>query len=230
MPDVLFKDLGLIEYKKCWDFQEDIQQKQVKRKIQNRKEEEPQSIDNHLFFCEHPHVFTLGKSGNPENLKLPIDKLKTINASYYRSNRGGDITYHGPGQIVVYPIIDLEQFMTDLHLYLRSMEEAVILTLAEYGIEAGRYEGYTGVWLDPDKNEARKICAIGVKVSRWITLHGLAFNINTDLSYFDQIIPCGIKDKSVTSLSKELGRKVDMEKVKEVLKVNLANVFDFDYR
>lgn len=162
-------------------------------------------------------------------MKIPLARLEAINAKYYHINRGGDITYHGPGQLVGYPILDLEQIVTDLHKYLRSLEEAIILTLAEYQIEAGRYPGFTGVWLDQkDPIKARKISAIGVKVSRWITLHGFAFNINTDLSFFDQIFPCGISDKAVTSLSKELGREVDINEVKDILKVNLANIFDLD--
>ncbi|MEM7162075.1 MAG: lipoyl(octanoyl) transferase LipB [Bacteroidota bacterium] len=230
MPEAAFHDLGQIDYKECWDFQEKIHAKQVQQKIENRREEKDVPIENTLIFCEHPHVYTLGKSGSEENLKIPEKQLKAIQATYYRINRGGDITYHGPGQIVGYPIIDLEQFFTDLHKYLRCIEEAIILTLAEYQIEAGRYEGYTGVWLDANDDEkARKICAIGVKVSRWITLHGFAFNINTDLSYFDHIIPCAIEDKAVTSLSKELGRSIDINEVKDILKVNLANVFDIDF-
>ncbi len=229
MPEAHFKDLGYIDYKECWDLQEQIHQKQVQQKISNRKEKTNASIENHLLFCEHPHVYTLGKSGEFENLKVSINDLESIQAKYYHINRGGDITYHGPGQIVAYPIIDLEQFFTDLHKYLRCLEEAVILTLAEYKIEAGRFDGYTGVWLDADNERARKICAIGVKVSRWITLHGLAFNVNTDLSYFNHIVPCAIEDKAVTSLQEELGREINMDEVKAILKVNLANVFDIDY-
>lgn len=229
MPKTHFQDLGLIDYKECWELQEEIHNKAVQTKINNRKNGTSLPIENHLFFCEHPHVFTLGKSGDFDNLKIPLERLKAIDASYYHINRGGDITYHGPGQIVGYPIIDLEQFTTDLHVYLRSLEEAIILTLGDYQIAAGRYPGFTGVWLDPDEPaKARKITAIGVKVSRWITLHGFAFNVNTDLSYFDQIFPCGISDKAVTSLAKELGQEMDMKEVRDKLKMNLANVFDFD--
>jgi len=229
MPKAHFQDLGLIDYKECWDLQEAIHKDSVQRKIDNRKNDTSIPIENHLLFCEHPHVFTLGKSGDLDNLKIPLARLEKINAKYYHINRGGDITYHGPGQIVGYPILDLEQIVTDLHKYLRSLEEAIILTLGEYQIEAGRYPGFTGVWLDPeDPIKARKISAIGVKVSRWITLHGFAFNVNTDLTYFDQIFPCGISDKAVTSLSKELGREVDINEVKGILKVNFANVFDLD--
>ncbi|NND77298.1 MAG: lipoyl(octanoyl) transferase LipB [Flavobacteriales bacterium] len=229
MPKTHFQDLGLIDYKECWELQEEIHDKALQLKIKNRKEETNFPIENHLLFCEHPHVFTLGKSGDFENLKMPLTMLDSIGAKYYHINRGGDITYHGPGQIVGYPIIDLEQFTTDLHQYLRGLEEAIILTLAEYQIEGGRYPGFTGVWLNPDDpTKARKISAIGVRVSRWVTLHGFAFNVNTDLTYFERIFPCGISDKAVTSLAKELGREVDIEEVKNVLKLNLSNVFDFD--
>ena len=229
MPTAHFQDLGRIDYQEAWDLQEQLHKKQVQQKIANRKESLAVPIENRLLFCEHPHVYTLGKSGEFENLKMPLNELESIQAKYYHTNRGGDITYHGPGQIVAYPILDLEQLFTDLHQYLRCLEEAVILTLAEFQIDAGRYEGYTGVWLDADNEKARKICAIGVKVSRWITLHGLAFNVNTDLSYFNHIVPCAIEDKAVTSLQKELGKEIDIEQVKAILKVNLANVFDIDY-
>ena len=230
MPDVLFQDLGLIDYKECWDLQEDIHNSIIQRKLENRKQEKEITPENHLLFCEHPHVYTLGKSGNVSNLKIPTEYLDQISASFYRINRGGDITYHGPGQIVGYPILDLEQFFTDLHKYLRHIEEAIILTLEEYEIESSRYPGYTGVWLDVDNEEkARKICAIGVRVSRWVTMHGFAFNVNSNLEYFDQIVPCGIEDKAVTSMQNELGELLDINEVKNKVKVNLANVFDFDY-
>lgn len=230
MPEVVFQDLGLIDYKTCWDFQEEIHQSIIQTKMTNRKEEKNLIPENRLIFCEHPHVYTLGKSGDSGNLKISLDKLAEIDATFYKINRGGDITYHGPGQIVGYPIIDLEQFFTDLHKYLRHIEEAIILTLEEYGISATRYPGYTGVWLDIENEEhTRKICAIGVRVSRWVTMHGFAFNVNSDLNYFDQIIPCGIDDKSVTSMKKELGVELDLNEVKQVLKINLANVFDFDF-
>jgi lipoyl(octanoyl) transferase len=184
---------------------------------------------HHLLFCEHPHVYTLGKSGKDDHLLLDEQQLNDNQAVFYRINRGGDITYHGPGQIVGYPILDLDHFFNDIHKYLRYLEEAVILTLAEYGITCGRIEGLTGVWLDADNSErARKICAYGVRCSRWVTMHGFAFNVNTDLTYFDNIIPCGITDKAVTSMKKELGREVDMKEVKEKLKGHIAALFGME--
>jgi lipoyl(octanoyl) transferase len=179
------------------------------------------------LFCQHPHVFTLGKSGNPENLLLNETELNQQQASYYKINRGGDITYHGPGQLVVYPIFDLEQFFTDIHKYMRFLEEAVILTLKDFGIQSGRVDGLTGVWIDGDSKNARKICAMGVKSSRWVTMHGIGFNINTDLNFFSHIIPCGIDDKAVTSMQRELGREVDLEEVSRLLQNHLAELFDF---
>lgn len=228
---VKFEDWGLLDYKKAWDRQEEIFNLQIQRKLKNRKfPENFEATENHLIFVEHPHVFTLGKSGSESNLLDSEQLLKAKNATFYKINRGGDITYHGPGQLVVYPIFDLDYFFTDIHKYLRYLEEAVILTLEEYGIKGGRYEGYTGVWLDPQNPlKARKICAMGVKCSRWVTMHGIGFNINSDLSYFNSIVPCGISDKQVTSMEKELGKKVDMEGLKSVLRLNLANIFDFDW-
>jgi len=239
MREVIFRDLGLIDYKKAWDEQELIFNTTIAAKLANRvkavDDREKSQRDfigtkNYLLFCEHPHVFTLGKSGSEENLLANEDQLKEKEATFYKINRGGDITYHGPGQLVVYPIFDLDHFFTDIHKYLRFLEEAVILTLREYGITAGRIEGLTGVWLDVnDPQKARKICAMGVKCSRWVTMHGIGFNINTRLEYFNHIIPCGINDKQVTSLNKELQREISMDEVKEKLKQNLANIFDFDY-
>jgi lipoyl(octanoyl) transferase len=223
--EVQFEDWGLVDYQTAWDKQEDIFTSIVSRKIHNRNTEDKLPTDNHLIFVEHPHVYTMGKSGKPENLLLDEEGLKERSASYYKINRGGDITYHGPGQIVGYPILDLDNFFTDIHLYLRTLEEAVILTLADYGITAGRYPGFTGVWIDADNQRARKICAMGVRCSRWVTMHGFAFNINTDLSYFKNIVPCGIDDKDVTSLSREVGREVDIERVKELLKENISALF-----
>lgn len=228
---VIFKDLGKLDYKECWDFQEEIFKIAVNRKIENRKNPEAEQVmpENHLFFVEHPHVYTLGKSGSQEHLLINNKLLKEKGATYYKINRGGDITYHGPGQIVGYPIFDLDQFFTDIHKYLRYLEEAIILTLAEYGIIAGRIDGLTGVWLDWEKPMlARKIAALGVKCSRWVTMHGFAFNVNTDLEYFENIVPCGITDKAVTSMQKELGRKLDIEEIKAKLIINLANIFDFE--
>ena len=225
-------DWELIDYKKAWDQQEVLFKELVDTKLLEREfaPTDKTILKNTLIFCEHPHVYTLGKSGDVANLLLDEQGLKEANAVFYPINRGGDITYHGPGQLVVYPIFDLEQFFTDIHRYLRTLEEAIINTLAEYGILAGRYEGYTGVWLDADNDKARKICAMGVRCSRWVTMHGLAFNVNSDLNYFKNIIPCGIDDKDVTSMERELGRKVDMDEVKAKLKIHLAELFEFEYQ
>ena len=225
---VKFEDLGLIDYKKCWDYQEDLFSTILAVKSANRKEDKSDATENHLLFCEHPHVYTLGKSGDKTNLLVNDDYLKSRGATFYKINRGGDITYHGPGQIVGYPILDLDNFFTDIHKYLRLLEEAVILTLKEYGLEGERSGGETGVWFDVGASKARKICALGVKTSRWVTMHGFAFNVNSDLSYFENIIPCGITDKQVTSLEKEIGRFVDMEEVKEKLKSHLVRLFEME--
>lgn len=229
MQTVNFIDLGLIDYKKAWDYQEEVFNKIVQTKIDNRTAlpDQQKSTSNYLLFCEHPHVYTLGKSGHESNLLVNDQQLKEKNATYYKINRGGDITYHGPGQIVGYPILDLDNFFTDIHKYLRYLEEMVIRTLAEYGIESGRSKGETGVWLDAeDPLKARKICAMGVRASRWVTMHGFALNVNADLSYFGNIIPCGIVDKAVTSMDKELGVKIDQEEVKEKLKKHFADLFN----
>jgi len=234
LKKTLFKDLGLKDYKDCWDYQEQLFKEAINLKIANRKLENDQSKDlplNHLLFVEHPHVFTLGKSGDESHLLVNQAQLKEKDATYYKINRGGDITYHGPGQIVGYPILDLDQFFTDIHKYLRYLEEAIILTLQEYNISASRLEGLTGVWLDPDKPlKARKIAAMGVKCSRWVTMHGFAFNVNTDLDYFTQIVPCGIDDKQVTSMEKELGAEVNIAEVKQKLKTHLKALFNFDFQ
>ena len=222
-----FRDLGLIDYKKAWDYQTELFNQSLALKLANRTQDgEIKTVPNYLLFCEHPHVFTLGKSGDEKNLLIKKENLHSIQASYYHINRGGDITYHGPGQIVGYPILDLENFFTDIHLYMRSLEEAVIRTLETFDVTAGRIEGLTGVWIDPDKEEsARKICALGVKTSRWVTMHGFAFNVNNDLRYFDYIIPCGIENKAVTSMERELGHKQDLAIVKDVLKKKIAEQF-----
>ncbi len=235
---VHFSDWGLTDYKEAWDRQEEIFNATVKLKgeLRNRQatatagEERMEDITtpNHLIFCEHPHVFTLGNSGTPDHLLLDEAGLKEKNALYYPIKRGGDITYHGPGQLVVYPILDLDNFFTDIHLYLRTLEEAVIQTLAHYGITAGRYPGYTGVWLDPDNERARKICAMGVRCSRWVTMHGLAFNVNANLDYFGYIVPCGIDDKDVTSMQRELGHPVDINEVKNILKHHISVLFGME--
>ena len=232
MQQVKFIDLGLTDYKQAWDYQEKLFDSVVQTKISNRNLSESQQkiTNNYMLFCEHPHVYTLGKSGDEQNLLVNETQLKEKQATYYKINRGGDITYHGPGQIVGYPILDLDNFFTDIHKYLRFLEEMVIRTLAQYGIESGRSEGETGVWLDfGNPLKARKICAMGVRASRWVTMHGFALNVNTDLSYFNNIIPCGIVDKTVTSMDKELGYKVDEEEVKERLKNHFAELFNCQY-
>lgn len=229
MNKVIFKDMGLRDFKECWDCQEVLFQEIISIKMANRgiSEQEQQATSNYLLLCEHPHVFTLGKSGIEANLLLNQEALTKNKASYYKINRGGDITYHGPGQIVGYPILDLEVFFTDIHKYLRFLEEVIIRTLKDYGIKGERLNGFTGVWLDVEKpGMTRKICAMGVRSSRWVTMHGFALNVNTDLAFFQKIVPCGITDKAVTSLKKELGEKVDIDKVKEKVKNYFAEVFE----
>lgn len=229
MKTVRFTDLGLIDYKQAWDYQEKLFSEVVDTKVNNRILPAGSQLQtpNFLLFCEHPHVYTLGNSGKQEHLLVNEEQLKQKNATYYKINRGGDITYHGPGQIVGYPILDLDNFFTDIHKYLRFLEEMVIRTLAEYGIESGRSAGETGVWLDAgDPRKARKICAMGVRASRWVTMHGFALNVNADLNYFGNIVPCGIADKAVTSLDKELGRRIDEAEVKQKLKKHFAELFE----
>lgn len=229
---VNFQHLGLIDYQQAWEFQTELFEKVVSTKISNRKlaQEEQVMTENHLLFCEHPHVYTLGKSGEKEHLLLDEKELKEKDATYYKINRGGDITYHGPGQIVGYPILDLENFFTDIHKYLRLLEEAIILTLKDFEIDSGRIDGLTGVWIDYEKQVSpRKICALGVKSSRWITMHGFAFNVNTKLDYFGNIIPCGIDDKAVTSIEKELGTTQDIRKVETILKAHIAGLFKMNF-
>ncbi|MFZ4544416.1 MAG: lipoyl(octanoyl) transferase LipB [Saprospiraceae bacterium] len=235
-PIVHFQDLGNISYQQAWDYQTMIHKKLVDLKIQNRKSiEEHQPLltqEHYLLFCEHPPVYTLGKSGSIDNLLLTEEQLEANEIEFFKINRGGDITFHGLGQLVAYPIFDLDCFFTDVHKYVRFLEEVVIRTLAEYGIEGSREKDYTGVWIDAeDRSPKRKICAIGVHLSRWTTMHGFAFNINTDLKYFNNIIACGITDenKTVTSLSKELNRKIDMEEVKQKIKYHFQSLFDFQF-
>ena len=221
------QDLGNRDYKEVWDYQEQLFKDILDLKIKNRREETDFATPNHFLFVEHPHVYTLGKSGDISNLLVSEEQLKAKNATFYKINRGGDITYHGPGQIVGYPILDLENFFTDIHKYLRLLEETIILTLAEYGLKAQRSDGETGVWLDVGTPFARKICAMGVRASRWVTMHGFAFNVNANLGYFDNIIPCGIKEKAVTSLNVELGRsEVPLEEVKPILLKHFADLFE----
>lgn len=223
------QNLGIRDYKETWDYQEELFKQTLDLKIKNRRQEQDVPTKNYLLFVEHPHVYTLGKSGDATNLLVSEEELKAKNATFYKINRGGDITYHGPGQIVGYPILDLDNFFTDIHKYLRFLEETVILTLAEYGLKAERSPGETGVWLDVGTPFARKICAMGVRASRWVTMHGFALNINADLGYFDNIIPCGIKEKAVTSLNVELGQKeVDIKEVQEKLMKHFEDLFEAD--
>jgi lipoyl(octanoyl) transferase len=229
MPEVIYEALGVIDYKEAWDYQEKIFAGTIAEKIANRNAEEQVVTKNYMLFCEHPHVYTLGKSGKESHLLLDEKGLTTHQATYYKINRGGDITYHGPGQLVVYPILDLDHFFSDIHKYLRFLEEAVIQTIAEYGIIGARIDGLTGVWVGADGDNPRKICAFGVKCSRWVTMHGIGFNVNSDLSYFGHIVPCGIDDKAVTSMKAELGHDLDFQEVSETLKNKLATLFGFDY-
>lgn len=223
--EIVFRDLGLMEYKAAWDLQEKLLHENVA--VKSDRNSNSADTTHYLLFTEHPPVYTLGKSGNKSNVLMSDEELAANNISFFHINRGGDITFHGPGQIVGYPILDLEKFYTDIGRYLRNIEEVIILTLAEYGLKGDRSKGETGVWLDPDvPGKERKICAIGVRCSRWVTMHGFAFNVNTDLSYFNNIIPCGIANKQVTSLSKELGRKMDINEVKEKVKRNFERIFE----
>jgi lipoyl(octanoyl) transferase len=229
---VLFKNLEQIDFKDAWDFQEGLFKKAIDLKMYNRKHESDsagQLPENHFLFCEHPHVYTLGKSGSADNLLIDDEDLKQKQATYYKINRGGDITYHGPGQIVGYPILDLDQFFTDIHRYLRTLEEVIIKTMAEYGLKGERYPGFTGVWLDPESERARKICAMGVRTSRWVTMHGFAFNVNTDLNYFNNIVPCGIDDKDVTSMERELGEKLPLNEVQQKVKKHFSQLFEVEF-
>ena len=229
MNTVKYIDLALIDYKEARDYQEKLFNEIVSVKLNNRNlpDKEQTLTPNYLIFCEHPHVYTLGNSGDAANLLVNEQQLISAKATYYKTNRGGDITYHGPGQIVGYPILDLDNFFTDIHKYLRYLEEIIILTLAEYKITAGRSAGETGVWLDADDiTKTRKICAMGIRASRWVTMHGFALNVNADMDYFNNIIPCGIADKAVTSMEKELGHKVLEAEVKEKLKKHFAEVFE----
>ena len=224
---IKFEDLGIMDYSTAWKYQENLMKNTIEIKMKNRKFPAKQIIEtpNYFLFVEHPHVYTLGKSGNENNMLISTETLEKINAYYVKTNRGGDITYHGYGQIVGYPVLDLENFFTDIHRYMRNLEEVIILTMADYGLKGERSQGETGVWLDVGKPFARKICAMGVKASRWVTIHGFAFNVNTDMQYFEHIIPCGIKGKQVTSLERELGQKLNIEEVKNKIKRHFSEVF-----
>lgn len=224
---VILQDLGTKDYKETWDYQETLFQSIIGTKVKNKRENVGLETSNYFLFVEHPHVYTLGKSGDMTNLLVNEEQLAQKNATFYKINRGGDITYHGPGQIVGYPILDLENFFSDIHKYLRFLEEMIILTLAEYNIKSERSPGETGVWLDVGTPFVRKICALGVRSSRWVTMHGFAFNVNADLGYFDNIIPCGIKEKAVTSLNVELGIvEVPMNEVKQKLTKHFISLFE----
>lgn len=223
---VLLRDLGFQDFKTTWDLQEQLLAETLKVKSANRNREVPEATPNHFLWVEHPHVYTLGRNGNPENLLVSKELLAQRGAQFYKINRGGDITYHGPGQLVGYPILDLDNFFTDIHKYLRFLEEVIILTLAEYGIEGDRSPGETGVWLDVGTCQARKICAMGIRASRWVTMHGFALNVNANLSYFDLMIPCGIQDKGVTSIARELGREIPLEEVKIKIQKHFELLFE----
>lgn len=224
---IVRKDLRLIDYKEAWDFQERLFQEIVDAKVVRRHNPQAPTPPNYILTCEHPHVYTLGKSGKDTHLLINEQQLQKLGATFYRINRGGDITYHGPGQVVIYPLLDLDQFFTDIHKYLRYLEEAVILTLNDYGITAGRSEGETGVWLDANSKHPRKICAMGVRASRWVTMHGLALNVHPDMGYFNHIVPCGIQNKGVTSMEAELGFRPDMNEVMEKVCGYLGGLFGF---
>ena len=232
-------NLGMIDYQEAWDYQEKLFKEVIDLKLANRDKpiEEQNPTPNYLIFCEHPHVYTLGKSGSAQNLLLDDKGLKEKHASYYKINRGGDITYHGPGQLVAYPILDLDNFFEDIHKYLRLLEEAIIMTLTDFKLIAGRIEKLTGVWIDIDKDQPqtlpwnpRKVCAMGVRSSRWVTMHGLALNVNTNLEYFGNIVPCGIDDKAVTSMEKELNSKLNIKQVQEVLQKQIGDLFEMEIK
>lgn len=228
MQEILYADLGSSDYKQTWDFQEQLLQQIMQLKLEGRNQGfgDHAPTPHYLLFCEHPHVFTLGKSGKPEHLLSNEQQLKNAHATYYKINRGGDITYHGPGQVIGYPILNLDLFFNDIHRYMRFLEEVIIRTLNEYGIVGSRIEKLTGVWIDAGKPSARKICAFGVRCSRWITMHGWALNVNTQLDYFNHIVPCGISDKAVTSMEKELGKNMNLDEVKSILLKHFSEVFN----
>lgn len=229
MQNIALKDLGLKDYKEVWEYQNNLFQKVIDIKLANRERVKQEPTPNYFLFTEHPHVYTLGKSGNMNNLLLSEDQLKEKGITFFKSNRGGDITYHGPGQIIGYPIIDLDNFFPDIHLYMRKLEEVIILTIADYGLKGERSKGETGVWLDVGTPFARKICALGVRTSRWVTMHGFALNITTNLGYFDHIIPCGIKGKAVTSMKAELGKTIPQKEIKLKILHHFSKVFKAEF-
>ena len=229
MQKVTLIDLGLKDYKETWEYQEELFQSIIDVKIDNRRNDLKNETSNYFLFVEHPHVYTLGKSGDMSNLLLNEEQLTQKGATFYKINRGGDITYHGPGQLVGYPILDLDNFFTDIHKYLRFLEEVIIKTLSEYDIKSERSEGETGVWLDVGTPFARKICALGVRTSRWVTMHGFALNVNANLGYFDNIIPCGIKGKAVTSMEAELNIKIPLEEVKSKILTHFQELFETEF-
>ena len=229
MQQVKLQDLGLKDYQEAWDYQNTLFQQIIDIKLANRNNNSTHATPNYFIFTEHPHVYTLGKSGDLNNLLLSENQLKEKGISFFKSNRGGDITYHGPGQIVGYPILDLDNFFTDIHKFMRNLEEVIMLTIAEYGLKGERSEGETGVWLDVGTPFARKICALGVRTSRWVTMHGFALNISADLGYFDHIIPCGIRGKAVTSMEVELNRKIDINDLKKHIKNHFSAVFKSEF-
>jgi lipoyl(octanoyl) transferase len=229
MQKVKLIDLGLKDYKETWEYQEELFQSIIDVKTNNRKHDLVNPTSNYFIFVEHPHVYTLGKSGDISNLLLNEAQLTQKGATFYKINRGGDITYHGPGQLVGYPILDLDNFFTDIHKYLRFLEEVIIETLADYNIKSERSKGETGVWLDVGTPFARKICAMGVRTSRWVTMHGFALNVNANLGYFDNIIPCGIKGKAVTSMEAELGKKIPLDEVKAKILIHFTQLFEAEF-
>ncbi len=229
MQQVKIQDLGLKNYQEAWDYQNTLFQQIIDVKLMNRNNNTNNPTPNYFLFTEHPHVYTLGKSGDLNNLLLSKNQLKEKGITFFKSNRGGDITYHGPGQIVGYPILDLDNFFTDIHKFMRNLEEVIILTIAEYGLKGERSEGETGVWLGVGTPFARKICALGVRTSRWVTMHGFALNVSTDLGYFNHIIPCGIRDKAVTSMEAELNHKIDINEIKEKIKNHFSTVFEAEF-
>ncbi len=229
MQKILLQDIGLKTYKDAWDYQNKLFQSIIDIKLKNRTNDEYIATSNYFLFTEHPHIYTLGKSGDINNLLLSKKQLEDKGIAFFKSNRGGDITYHGPGQIIGYPIIDLDNFETDIHKYMRNLEEVIILTIAEYGLKGERSNGETGVWLGAGTPFARKICALGVRTSRWVTMHGFALNVSTNLGYFDHIIPCGIRGKAVTSLEVELNLKIDINKVKQKIRHHFSTVFDTEF-